>query len=88
MTIPVASPNVRKLLNIVFYTSSPHRKILVAAYCWHTGRSGLSVTIPAASPNVREVIDTEIVVFVFNVPPTVKVMWRQCHGLKSHPTDW
>ena len=28
------------------------------------------------------------VVFVFNVPPTAKVIWRWCHGLKSHPTDW
>ena len=28
------------------------------------------------------------VVFVFNVPPTAKVIWRQGHGLKSHPTDW
>ena len=24
---------------------------------------------------------------VFNVPPTVKVIWRRGHGLKSHPTD-
>ena len=29
-----------------------------------------------------------VVVFVFNVPPTAKVIWRQGHGLKSHPTDW
>ena len=36
------------------YTSSPRRKILVVVYCWHTGRSGLSVTIPEASPNFRE----------------------------------
>ena len=28
------------------------------------------------------------VVFVFNVPPTAKVIWRRGHGLKSHPTDW
>ena len=26
--------------------------------------------------------------FVFNIPPTAKVIWRQGHGLKSHPTDW
>ena len=26
--------------------------------------------------------------FVFNVPPTAKVIWRRGHGLKSHPTDW
>ena len=26
--------------------------------------------------------------FVFNVPPTAKVIWRQGHGLKSHLTDW
>ena len=29
-----------------------------------------------------------VVVLVFNVPPTAKVIWRQGHGLKSHPTDW
>ena len=28
-----------------------------------------------------------VVVFVFNVPPTAKVIWRRGHGLKSHPTD-
>ena len=26
--------------------------------------------------------------FVFNVPPTAKVIWRWGHGLKSQPTDW
>ena len=26
--------------------------------------------------------------FVFNVPPTAKVIWRQGHSLESHPTDW
>ena len=26
-----------------------------------------------------------VVGFVFNVPPTAKVI---CYGLKSHPTDW
>ena len=26
--------------------------------------------------------------FVFNVPPTAKVIWRRGHGLKSYPTDW
>ena len=25
--------------------------------------------------------------FVFNIPPTAKVIWRRDHGLKSHPTD-
>ena len=29
-----------------------------------------------------------VVVLVFNVPPTAKVILRQGHGLKSHPTDW
>ena len=29
-----------------------------------------------------------VVVFVFNVPPTAKVIWRWGHALKSHPTDW
>ena len=29
-----------------------------------------------------------VVVVVFNVPPTAKVIWRRGHGLKSHPTDW
>ena len=28
-----------------------------------------------------------VVVLVFNVPPTTKVIWRRGHGLKSHPTD-
>ena len=27
-------------------------------------------------------------VFVFNVLPTAKVIWRRGHSLKSHPTDW
>ena len=27
-------------------------------------------------------------VFVFNVPLTAMVIWRQSHGLKSHMTDW
>ena len=27
-------------------------------------------------------------VFVFNVPPTAKVIWRRGHGFKSHLTDW
>ena len=26
--------------------------------------------------------------FVFNVPPTAKIIWRRGHELKSHPTDW
>ena len=29
-----------------------------------------------------------VVVFMFNVPPTAKVIWRRGHGLKSRPTDW
>ena len=29
-----------------------------------------------------------LIVVVFNVSPTTKVIWRQGHGLKSHPTDW
>ena len=29
-----------------------------------------------------------VVVFVFNIPPTAKVIWRQGHSLTSHPTDW
>ena len=29
-----------------------------------------------------------VVVFVFKVPPTAKVIWRRGHGLKSRPTDW
>ena len=28
-----------------------------------------------------------VVVFVFNVPPTAKVILRQGHSFKSHPTD-
>ena len=28
------------------------------------------------------------VVFVFNVPPTAKVIWKRGHSLKSHSTDW
>ena len=35
-----------------------------------------------------QIIVAVVVVFVFNVPPTAKVIWRQGHGLKSHPTDW
>ena len=33
-------------------------------------------------------LNLTVVVFVFNVPPTAKVIWRWGHGLKSHPTDW
>ena len=29
-----------------------------------------------------------VVVFVLNVPPTAKVIWRRGHSLKSHRTDW
>ena len=29
-----------------------------------------------------------VVVFVFSVPTTAKVIWRRGHGLKSHPTHW
>ena len=29
-----------------------------------------------------------VVAFLFNVPPTAKVIWRRGHGLKYHPTDW
>ena len=29
-----------------------------------------------------------VVVFVFNVPPIAKVIWRRGHSFKSHPTDW
>ena len=29
-----------------------------------------------------------VVVFVFYVPPTAKVIWRRGHVLKSHLTDW
>ena len=31
---------------------------------------------------------TFVVAFVFNPPPTAKVIWRRGHGLKSHLTDW
>ena len=27
------------------------------------------------------------VLFVFNIPPTTKLIWGQGHGLKFHPTD-
>ena len=26
--------------------------------------------------------------FVFNIPPTAKVIWRQSNSLESHQTDW
>ena len=29
-----------------------------------------------------------VVVFELNVLPIAKVIWRQGHGLYSHPTDW
>ena len=29
-----------------------------------------------------------VVVVVLKVPPTAKVIWRQGHSFKSHPTDW
>ena len=35
-----------------------------------------------------DILDIVVVVFVFNVPPTVKVIWRWDHSLESHPTDW
>ena len=37
----------------------------------------------------RGLISCSVVgVFVKHVPPTAKVIWRQGHGLKSHPADW
>ena len=33
-------------------------------------------------------LEIVVVVFVFNVPPIAKVIWRRGHSLKSHPTDW
>ena len=38
-------------------------------------------------PKVRYVKHS-FCLFVFNLPPTAKVIWRWGHGLKSHPTDW
>ena len=29
-----------------------------------------------------------VTVLVFKIQPTAMVIWRQCHRLKSHPTDW
>ena len=29
-----------------------------------------------------------IAVFLFNDPPTVKVIWRRNHSFKSHPKEW
>ena len=31
--------------------------------------------------------DSKYVVFVLNVPPTAKAIWRRGHGLKSHPGE-
>ena len=31
--------------------------------------------------------DFFVVVVLFNIPPTAKVIWRQGHGLKSHLKD-
>ena len=32
--------------------------------------------------------DFIVVLLVFYVPPTAKVIWRRDLGLKSHPKDW
>ena len=39
------------------------------------------------SKRQKQVTSVVVAVFVFNVPTTVKVIWRPGHGLKSHPTD-
>ena len=40
----------------------------------------------------QKLLETKVssvgVVFVFNLPPTAKIIWRPGHSLKSHPTDW
>ena len=33
-------------------------------------------------------LEIVVVVFVLNIPPATKVIWRLGNGLKSHPTDW
>ena len=38
--------------------------------------------VPCLVPSINV-----LCVFVFNVPPTAKVIWRRGHSLKSHPTD-
>ena len=35
-----------------------------------------------------EVMLLLLLLCVFNISPTAKVIWRRGHGLKSHPTDW
>ena len=57
--------------------------------------SSAAVVIGALSVNSYPTIDfcTEkcgllMLMLVFNVPPTAKVIWRRGQGLKSHPTDW
>ena len=35
----------------------------------------------------RDDDEVDVVVFVFNVPTTAKVIWKRGHSLKSHPTD-
>ena len=39
------------------------------------------------TPSSTQKEEVVVVVFVFNFPPTAKVIWRRGHGLKSHPTD-
>ena len=43
---------------------------------------------PVAKAAVRSKAVVVLLCFVFNVPPTAKVIWRRGHSLKSHPADW
>ena len=50
--------------------------------------SSAAVVIGALRVKNNNLAISVVVVFVFNVPPTAKVIWRRGHGLKSHLTDW
>ena len=60
-------------LRFMFFMLS---RLLIAALCSPAGK-GLTYWLLLI-----------FVVFVFNVQPTAKVIWRRDHGLKSHQTDW
>ena len=52
-------------------------------------RPSMNIKVAAFAVSEKSInIIFVVVVFVFNVPSTAKVIWRRGHGLKSHWTDW
>ena len=60
-----------------------------AVFCAARASAGSNtIKIVTNSRSQRMDKSDAVVVFVYNVPPTAKVIWRRDNGLKSHQTDW